>query len=55
MRTAWIVMLLMFALLVILWVGAYNDMGPLKFVGGYPGFPEAGSPMSINPSSAQEV
>jgi hypothetical protein len=41
---------------ILLFVGAYNDIGPLRFIGGYPGFPEAGSPgIDYNPSSAQVV
>ena len=39
-------------------VGAYNDIGPVRFVGGYPGFPGAAPPgggYRANPSSAQQL
>jgi len=39
-------------------LGAYNDVGPVRFIGGYPGFPGAAPPgqgYRANPSSAQIV
>ena len=50
MKTVCILIIIMCAVLVLLWIGAYNDIGPLRFIGGYPGFELSG-----NPSSSQEV
>ncbi len=39
----WLAIIACLAALLLL-VGAYNDIGPLRFIGGYPGFPGAMPP-----------
>jgi hypothetical protein len=60
-----IIIVVVCGLFVLAMIGAYNDIGPVKFLGGYLGFPEVGIPgqregqqsyqssLNRNPSSAE--